>query len=349
MDAINKLEPHRTMSLQGFNDYGAAAALWGASETGFTVSGIFRDQADFAVLTLFEKDDPFGHPRFSYLPNGNFTGLKLDFDIEWQGIQAFESKKWPWTDWLYLDCTLGNGQTVQQSLAQLATGPSERTGASGTFTLNSGTVQPGDRVTLWYQNQAFDYTVPSFTSSCQQAMWWQGNSGYQHSVTIAGSVYSVAENGLGSADIATNIAGQINSSDPNCTAATSSNILTLTLKAGVVGPVTVSSSDGSGSATLSSVTPQSICANIASQINATNWAVNGPVALSAVASGNQITITAEPGADGNMATFYELHKNTNLYFTPAAVQLAGGSSDNVKWHVTIDFSALAGPTFRSSG
>src|SRR5207302_10702340 len=84
----------------------------------FNVSGVFRDQGDFAVLVLFHKDDPFGHPRFSYLPDGNFTGLKLDFDIEWQGTQAFESKKWPWTDWAYLNCLLGNGQTVQKPLFQ---------------------------------------------------------------------------------------------------------------------------------------------------------------------------------------------------------------------------------------
>jgi hypothetical protein len=33
--------------LQGFDDYGAVAALWGASDTGFTVSGIFRDMAEY--------------------------------------------------------------------------------------------------------------------------------------------------------------------------------------------------------------------------------------------------------------------------------------------------------------
>jgi hypothetical protein len=32
VDQIFKLQPHRTMHLQGFDDFGAAAALWGASE-----------------------------------------------------------------------------------------------------------------------------------------------------------------------------------------------------------------------------------------------------------------------------------------------------------------------------
>jgi hypothetical protein len=47
MDQIYKLQLHRTMHLQGFDDYGAVAALWGASDTGFTVSGIFRDMAEY--------------------------------------------------------------------------------------------------------------------------------------------------------------------------------------------------------------------------------------------------------------------------------------------------------------
>ena len=43
MDDIYKLQPHRTVHLQGFDAFGATAALWGASDTGFSVSGVFRD------------------------------------------------------------------------------------------------------------------------------------------------------------------------------------------------------------------------------------------------------------------------------------------------------------------
>jgi len=252
METIYKLQPNRTMHLQGVSAYGAAAALWGTSEDGFTVSGVFRDPADFAVLVLWDRDDFYGHPRWSYLPDGNFSGMVLDFDITFQNVQAFESKKAPWTDWPYLDCQLTNGQRPQRKLIELAAGPGGRTGASGTFTLNAGTVQGYDRVTLWYQNLAFDYVVPA---------------------------------------------------NPN-------------------------------------VTADEICQSLAAQISGTNWSANGPVALSATASGNQITITAEPGADGNMVTLYELHKNSNLYFTPASLRLSGGSSDNVRWHVHVDFAEL---------
>src|ERR1039458_9135881 len=621
MDQIAKLQPHRTMHLQGFDAYGAAAAFWGASDSGFNVSGVFRDQGDFAVLVLFQKDDPLGHPRFSYLPDGNFTGLKLDFDIECQGVQAFESKKWPWIDWAYINAYDENSNLLQHPLIQMATGPSGRSGASGAFTLNVGTPQVGDRVTLWYQNRAFDYSVTSgsgsscvqdiwweqATTSCEQdiwwqstsascvqamwwqgdhessiqAMWWQGNANcthyvqiqcqtrgwnhiygvqedglnsagiaqaiaaqinltdpfcaalvggqygneitvllktlqplsdvvvsssdgsgaatlslYVHWVQIGGARYQIAEDGLNSAQnaqalagqinatdpnctatvggqynneitialksgvagpvsvsssdgsgpatlsdyvhwvqigtvryscdqgslssaqIATNIANQIAANDTNCTATASNNAITISLRSGVAGPVAVSSSDSSGGATLSTYThwvqvgtatyscaqgsltgaqiasniaaqitandpnctavaggdqgneitisiragiqgpiqvsssdgsspatltgfnASDVCSQLATAINQTDWTQNGPVALSAVASGNQITITAEPGADGNAVTFYELHSSQNLYFSPSSVQLAGGSSDNVTWHISVDFAAL---------
>jgi hypothetical protein len=57
---------------------------------------------------------------------------------------------------------------------------------------------------------------------------------------------------------------------------------------------------------------------------------------------NQLVITATPGADGNMVAFYQTDNNSSsrLYFTAANWNLSGGSSDNVSWHVHIDFTAL---------
>ena len=153
MDQIYKLQPHRTMALQGFDDYGAAAALWGASDTGFTVSGVFRDLADFAVLVLFQKDDPFGHPLFSYLPDGDLTGLVLDFDVTWQGIQSWESLKSAWTDWNTLDYSVnGVGHTDVKWIGTpgitITCNTTGRAGASATFTLNH------DQPAGWRQGHA---------------------------------------------------------------------------------------------------------------------------------------------------------------------------------------------------
>ena len=168
------------MALQGFDDYGAAAAMWGASDTGFTLSGVFRDMADFAVLVLFQKDDPFGHPLFSYLPDGDLTGLVLDFDVTWQGIQSWESLKNPWTDWNTLDYSInGVGHNdvkwIGTSGITITCNTTGRAGASATFTLNMVSPQAGDKVTLWYQNQSFiSPAIILGNPTTDQALWWQG-------------------------------------------------------------------------------------------------------------------------------------------------------------------------------
>lgn len=81
-EAISKLEPHWTIYLHGFDRRGAAAALHSTSSSGFTCSGLFSDQVDFAVVVLLDTDDAYGHlTRTRYLPNFDMTGVVLDVDI----------------------------------------------------------------------------------------------------------------------------------------------------------------------------------------------------------------------------------------------------------------------------
>jgi hypothetical protein len=66
------------MYLRGFDRRGCAASLNNASASGFTVSGVFSDQADFAVLVLFDADDQFGHLfTTKYLPDFSLAGVTL--------------------------------------------------------------------------------------------------------------------------------------------------------------------------------------------------------------------------------------------------------------------------------
>src|ERR1019366_2931002 len=137
---------------------------------------------------------------------------------------------------------------------------------------------------------------------------------------------------------------QINATDPNCAATVGgqyNNEILITLKAGVAGPIAVSSSDGSAAASLTQGTSAAtVLSNIAGQINGTNWGLNGPAVLeAAVVSPNQLVITATPGADGNMVAFYQTDNNSSarLYFTATNWNLSDGSSDNVYGHVHIDF------------
>ena len=316
------------------------------------LSGVFRDMADFAVLVLFQKDDPFGHPLFSYLPDGDLTGLVLDFDVTWQGVQSWESLKNAWTDWNTLDYSInGVGHTDVKWMGTpgitVTCNTTGRTGASATYVLNLNGPQPGDKVTLWYQNQSFiSPAISASHTTTDQAMWWQGNAAYNHWVSIGSATYSCPEDSLNSAGVANNIVAQINAADPNCTATTGGdygNEIFITLKPAVSGPVAVSSSDGSAADALSQVSAATILQSIAQQINAVNWVLNGPAVLSAsVVAPNQLVITAAPGADGNMVAFYQTDNNSSsrLYFTAANWNLSGGSSDNVSWHVHIDFTAL---------
>jgi len=111
--------------------------------------------------------------------------------------------------------------------------------------LRSQPEQPaaGDKVTLWYQNLSFaSPAISASHATTDQAMWWQGNAAYNHWVTIGPATYSCLEDSLNSAGVANNIAGQINGSDPTCTATTGGaygNEIFITLKAGVAGPVAV--------------------------------------------------------------------------------------------------------------
>ncbi len=405
MDPLYKFQPHRTMHLQGFDAYGAAAALWGASDAGFHLSGVFRDQADFAVLVLFQKDDPFGHPRFSYLPDTNFAGIKLEFDISFHGIHPFESKKWPWTDWQTINAYNGAGDLVQKKLIEIATGPSGRTGASCKFVLNGAYRLTGDRVSLWYQNRSFDSLLVPDTSSCtqalfwksgtnisstqqaiwwqpgassceqdiwwtgaisscvqaiqgadvstscqhsmwwqdvslstehdmwwqnvslsvQQAIWWKGNPAFRHTVWVNGHAYYCDEGNASdwwtANEIANNIWQQIMAQGPwagqpqdpyvNCTL--SGNYLTFTLKPGVNGPVSISSTDGSGPGTLQnyihwvqvggnqyscaqgSLTSAQIAENIAAQITASD---PDCIATTGGSQGNGVIVTLRTGHSG---------------------------------------------------
>ncbi len=80
-----------------------------------------------------------------------------------------------------------------------------------------------------------------------------GNAAYNHWVKIGSATYSCLEDSLNSAGVANNIAAQINASDPNCSCTTGGaygNEIFISLRSGKYGPVAVSSSDGSGGATL---------------------------------------------------------------------------------------------------
>lgn len=309
-ERIHKLQPDRTVALRGFDTFASASSIHSASPTGFTLSGTFRDPADFAVAVLYDADNYYEHPSIKYLPDFNFAGLTLNFNLNYtDGVQPIDSPKFNWIDWATLDCVLVDGTSPRITLFDYAMlwgdpGVAAFPAASGAFDLTtSGAVQPNDRVTLWYLNRAFDYTVPTeYPASAQFAFFagaTGGGVGTVHSITINGTVYPYTEaSGDDSNAQATNLVRIINTApDPYCFAASAENIVTLTVlpgQEGVAISLSASSIDNNAAVTIYQSSPALVAAALASQINQTSdWIALNPVhALMATASGAQITISA---------------------------------------------------------
>ena len=343
-ETIYKLEPHRTMHLGGVDRYGAMGSLWGASATGFSLSGVFRDMADFAVLMLWDADDYFGHYEATkYLPDFDFSNMVLTFDLQSSGVQQLDSPVNQWIPWRSLSCILENGEPVVIDLASHITQVGGTyTAASTAMTIN-GTPSVGDQVTIWYQNIAF-YCVCAPTTVT--LTYWPQTAGTTASVQVNSTTYTVTVpvGGWNGGQIAQALAsaGAGDSLVAFSGSAGYSGVLTCTPKVNTGARASV----GGGYDNLWLVTgsPADACASsIANQIATYGWTAGGYILpLTATASGNVITITCtKPGADGNSLTLYSTVSPalSLMSVSPPVAPLSGGVSAGV-WQVSIDFSAL---------
>ncbi len=78
MASIQKLTPDRDLQCFFFEP-SAIAALSSASDSGFTVSGTWRQQFDWAVIE-WNRDNTHEHPAFRNLPDGDLSGLVLTYN-----------------------------------------------------------------------------------------------------------------------------------------------------------------------------------------------------------------------------------------------------------------------------
>ena len=196
------------MYLRGFDRRGCAASLNNASASGFTVSGVFSDQADFAVLVLFDADDQFGHLfTTKYLPDFSLTGVTLDFDLAITNAQNPVSRKFQSVPWGALSYITKSETPGTISLLPMATSATGMAAASQTFTVN-GTPAIDDRVQLVYlSNIVYDYLVSTALSSGPSTVTFGFfnflGTGYNHTITIGSNTYSHVQLSTdGSGDIA---------------------------------------------------------------------------------------------------------------------------------------------------
>jgi len=292
-ERINKLQPDRTVSLRGFDSFAAAASIHSANPAGFTISGTFRDPADFAVAVLYDADNFYEHPSVKYLPDFNFAGLTLSFTLNYSAaLQPIDSPKYNWIDWATLDCIRADGTTAQIRLwdnAALSAGSSFPS-ASASFNVVNGGTQPGDQISVWYQNLAFYYTVPGGLGGSADYFWQNAPSAA--SISVGGTTYTYNVTTAGGEDGPTIAAGVAAAAagDPLVSFSASGTSVTFTPKVNTGCTVSVS---GYTLWLLTEPPEQFIAANLASQLNGTNWiSANTPHGLIASASGAQVTVTA---------------------------------------------------------
>jgi hypothetical protein len=345
-ESIFKLQPDRTIALRGFDHLGASAALHNATATGFSVSGAFRDPADFAVVMLYDADDFYNHPHWKWLPDFDFDGLVLQFDVEYQGLMPLNSRKYASIDWPYLDILTPEGTPGRIRLSDhaevIATPDSP---ASTSVTIAGAGFNVGDGVALWYQNMAFEYTVPGKVET-EYPFYAQG-AGAQHFISVSGRTYTYTEAaGDGSAQVAGGLVALM-AADPEAAASIGSEPHKVRLRArlatGAAFAVTASGQTGD---TLHHIQTSTVAAALAALITNANYAAAGaPYALAAAAAGETVHITTgEGGYDANFLRVYSTARSERLTAT-AAAEFSGGAS-TAKLRVTIDFAALGFPSIR---
>ncbi len=124
-EPLHIFDPRRNLQLQGFTGRGATTTLHDATETGVSISGIFQAAEDFAVLGWWNAYDYFNHLRLKHLPKTDLSGLKLEFDIEYDntldGAMRFDAAKYPSVAWDAMTFVTGAGDIHEVRLLDLAT------------------------------------------------------------------------------------------------------------------------------------------------------------------------------------------------------------------------------------
>ncbi|MGC4054591.1 MAG: hypothetical protein QM757_36395 [Paludibaculum sp.] len=346
-ERIYKLQPDRTVQLRGFDHLGASAAVHHATPNGFSVSGQFRDPADFAVVVLYDADNFYEHPDLKYLPDFRFDGLKLDFDVSYSGLMPLTSKKYPTIDWPYLDVELAGGGRRQVRLSDHATVVATPDApARAEFRISGDHLEAWDRVTLWYQNYAFDYIVPGKIRT-QYEIYAEGE-GHMHSAVIGERGYGYQEvGGESSAEVAAELIDRINGvtpgyeANPDVIASVGDEPWMIELERrrddGSRVPVNV---EGGFMEYLYQVKATTVCRALRDQINGASYDTSSTYALRAEADGTTLRIeTTEGGYDANFLRMYVTAKTASLTAAPDRVQFSGGTS-TAKLHISLDFGAL---------
>jgi hypothetical protein len=157
---IAKLTPDRDLQCFFFHP-SAIAAISGASADGFTVSGTWRQQFDWAVIE-WNRDNVYEHPALRNLPDGDLSALTLTYEESRTNCIALDSDLFPTIDWPYLRVWAGDDPAADPYFVKLKDHAEAIEGsyqsAYADFTL-SGTAVEGEYVGLGYLGLSYTYQV----------------------------------------------------------------------------------------------------------------------------------------------------------------------------------------------
>lgn len=159
---LQKLTPNQDLQCY-YYEPSAIAALSNTSAAGFTVSGSWRQQFDWAVIE-WNRDNTFEHPLFRNLPDADLSGLVLTYQETRTNCIPLDSDLFPTVDWPFLRVWATPAGSAEEQIwwVPLKNYATPVAGsyqcAYADFTL-SGTLSDGDYVGLAYLQQQYTYQV----------------------------------------------------------------------------------------------------------------------------------------------------------------------------------------------
>jgi hypothetical protein len=299
-------DPRRTIQLQGFSGRAATTTLHDATETGFQISGIFQAAEDFANVQLFSAHDYFIHLRLKPLPVTDLSGLTLQYDMEILRVNGEEGNvrpdciRYASVGWDKLTITTGAGDIYEvQLMSHGAVVSGVVTPGKFGFELQDqdaatldellvGQPTPAltDKVHVYFMGTRWSCSSAEAIAFCSletalthdignpdapstaQAIWWQGDPDFYHSLAINSIATSAREGDFATAvEIAQYLAGWFPSNgfyDDIVEISSTGNEIIVSLKPGIIGPVWVATNSGSAPASLTRFVPGIYTARVAS-------------------------------------------------------------------------------------
>jgi hypothetical protein len=168
-EQLSKLRPDRDLQCY-FQEPSAIAALSATSPSGFTVSGSWRQQFDWAVVE-WNRDNVFEYPALRNLPDGDLSGVQLSYIETRTNCMAMDSTMYDSIGWSWLRIWEESGGVENFHavlLKNYASAVGGYTGATVSFELQ-GTLVPGDYVELAWLEEHWNYLVQA-GDTAQSAM-----------------------------------------------------------------------------------------------------------------------------------------------------------------------------------